>query len=90
VECGELQLNHNLLREIKALALRLPLVLHGEDKDFDSKFYDQMADGTLLAYLGIILQSCNNLNKFVRTLRNERTLQRQNFCRPRGRIRMKF
>jgi len=71
VESGQLQPNHDILREAKALASRLPLVLrdnvNGQDdeNDFDSEFYAHMADGTLLAYLGAVLKSCNNLNQFV-------------------------
>jgi len=67
VEAGELPSNHDVLREAKALASRLPLVVRdsAEGSGFGDEFDAQMADGTLLAYLGAVMKSCSNLSQFV-------------------------
>lgn len=62
VEAGELPHNHEIMRQAKALSDRLPVLEHDR---FGPEFYTQCNDGALLAYLGVIMKSCNNLNQFI-------------------------
>ena len=62
VEAGTLPLDHDTLREAKALADRLPVL---ESERFQPEFYTQCNDAALLAYLGTVMKSCNNLNQFI-------------------------
>ena len=62
VEAGQLPHNHQIMREAKALADRLPVL---ESERFRPEFYTQCNDGALLAYLGAVTKSCNNLNQFI-------------------------
>ena len=62
VESGQLPHNHDIMREVKALADRLPVL---ENEQFTPEFYTQCNDGALLTYLGTIMKSCNNLNQFI-------------------------
>ena len=62
VETGELKHNQEILREAKALSDRLPVLESGR---FKPDFYTECNDAALLAYLGTVMKSCNNLNQFV-------------------------
>ncbi|XP_041482711.1 COP9 signalosome complex subunit 6-like [Lytechinus variegatus] len=62
VQSGEVPMNHEILRDANSLCHRLP-VLH-LDK-FDTEFYNQCNDVTLMAYLGAITKGCNTINQFV-------------------------
>ncbi|XP_071498445.1 COP9 signalosome complex subunit 6-like [Diadema setosum] len=62
VQAGEVPMNHDVLRDANSLCHRLP-VLH-LDK-FDTDFYNQCNDVTLMAYLGAITKGCNTVNQFV-------------------------
>merc|ERR1711964_50588 len=63
VEAGELPHNHEILREAKALADRLP-VLESNDK-FKPEFYTQCNDVALMTMMGTIHKSCNDLVQFI-------------------------
>lgn len=62
VEAGSLPYNHEIMRQAKALADRLPVL---ENERFEPDFYTQCNDAALLAYLGSVMKSCNNLNQFI-------------------------
>jgi len=62
VEAGELPHNHEVMREAKALAARLPVL---EADRFRPEFYTQCNDAALLTYLGVVMKSCNNMNQFI-------------------------
>jgi len=63
VEAGELPHNHEILREAKALADRLP-VLESNDK-FKPEFYTQCNDVALMTMMGTIHKSCSDLVQFI-------------------------
>lgn len=62
VESGQLPHNHEIMREAKALADRLPVL---EADRFKPEYYTQCNDAALLTYLGTVMKSCNNLNQFI-------------------------
>eukprot|EP00096_Caligus_rogercresseyi_P013979 TRINITY_DN6539_c0_g1_i1.p1 TRINITY_DN6539_c0_g1~~TRINITY_DN6539_c0_g1_i1.p1 ORF type:complete len:339 (-),score=90.29 TRINITY_DN6539_c0_g1_i1:138-1034(-) len=76
VSTGELPHNHEILREAKALADRLPVL---ESSRFKPEFYSQYNDVALMTYLGSILKSSNNLNQYVNKLNV--LFPRQGTCR---------
>jgi len=59
---GEVPFNHDILREINALAHRLPVL--SSDK-FRGDFYNQCNDVALMSYLGTITKCCNTMNRFI-------------------------
>ncbi|XP_059089395.1 COP9 signalosome complex subunit 6-like [Tigriopus californicus] len=63
VHAGALPFNHDVMREAKALADRLPVL---ESARFQPEFYTQCNDAALLTYLGTIMKSCNHLNQFIK------------------------
>ena len=63
VEKGELPFNHEILREAKALADRLPILESNER--FTPEFYTQCNDVALMTLMGTIHKSCNDLVQFV-------------------------
>jgi len=62
VDRGELEHNHEIMRQIRALSHRLPVLESGR---FKPEFYTQCNDVALMALLGTIMKSANNLNQFV-------------------------
>jgi len=62
VEKGELPHNHEIMRQIRALSHRLPVLEPGR---FRPEFYTQCNDVALMALLGSVMKSANNLNQFV-------------------------
>lgn len=62
VERGELAHNHEIMRQIRALSNRLPVLETGR---FKPEFYTQCNDVALMALLGTVMKSSNNLNQFV-------------------------
>lgn len=58
----EVPFNHEILREINALAHRLPVL--SSDK-FRGDFYNQCNDVALMSYLGTITKCCNTMNRFI-------------------------
>jgi len=62
VERGELPHNHDIMRQIRALSHRLPVLESGR---FRPEFYTQCNDVALMALLGSVMKSANNLNQFV-------------------------
>ena len=54
VEAGELPHNHEILREAKALADRLPVIGAGDSNKFDPEFYTQVgfSDTIVRTYKG--------------------------------------
>jgi len=68
VEAGELPHNHEILREAKALADRLPVVMEAATAGtsrFDPEFYTQCNDVALMTLMGTIQKSCSDLNGFI-------------------------
>jgi len=65
VEAGELPHNHEILREAKALADRLPVIGAGDSNKFDPEFYTQCNDVALMTLMGTIHKSCNDLVGFI-------------------------
>jgi len=63
VEKGELPFNHEVLREAKALADRLP-ILASKDQ-FTPEFYTQCNDVALMTLMGSVHKSSNDLMQFV-------------------------
>ena len=59
---GTLQGNHEILRDIKSLVHRLPLM---DNPKFQSDYAVQCNDVTLITYLGSITKGCNTVNQFV-------------------------
>lgn len=59
---GEVEFNHEILRQVNALAHRLP-VLNSEK--FRGEFYNQCNDVALMSYLGTITKCCNTMNRFI-------------------------
>jgi len=59
---GELPHNHEIMRQIRALSNRLPVLETGR---FKPEFYTQCNDVALMALLGTVMKSSNNLNQFV-------------------------
>ena len=64
VQKGELPFNHEILREAKALADRLPCCLESSER-FRPEFYTQCNDVALMTLMGTIHKSCNDLVQFV-------------------------
>jgi len=64
VEAEQLPNNHEIMREAKALADRLPIVLENNDK-FKPEFYTQCNDVALVTMMGTIHKSCNDLVQFI-------------------------
>lgn len=62
VERGELPQNHEIMRQIRALSHRLPVL---EAERFQPHFFNQANDVALMALLGSVMKSANNLNQFV-------------------------
>jgi len=62
VEKGEVPHNHEIMRQIRALSHRLPVL---ESQRFKPEFYTQCNDVALMALLGTVMKSANNLNQFV-------------------------
>merc|ERR1712066_537881 len=62
VERGELEHNHEIMRQIRALSHRLPVL---ESERFKPEFYTQCNDVALITLLGTVMKSANNLNQFV-------------------------
>jgi len=62
VDDGTLQGNHEILRDIKSLVHRLPLM---DNPKFQSDYAVQCNDVTLITYLGSITKGCNTVNQFV-------------------------
>jgi len=62
VDRGELEHNHEIMRQIRALSHRLPVLESGR---FKPEFYTQCNDVALMALLGTVMKSANNLNQFV-------------------------
>ncbi|XP_076066687.1 COP9 signalosome subunit 6 isoform X2 [Oratosquilla oratoria] len=59
---GEVPFDHEILRQINALAHRLPVL--SSDK-FKGEFYNQCNDVALMAYLGTVTKCCNTMNRFI-------------------------
>ncbi|KAK4320840.1 hypothetical protein Pmani_008326 [Petrolisthes manimaculis] len=59
---SEVEFNHEILRQINALAHRLPVL--SNDK-FHGEFYNQCNDVALMSYLGTITKCCNTMNRFI-------------------------
>nr|XP_053649446.1 COP9 signalosome complex subunit 6-like isoform X1 [Cherax quadricarinatus]XP_053649447.1 COP9 signalosome complex subunit 6-like isoform X1 [Cherax quadricarinatus]XP_053649448.1 COP9 signalosome complex subunit 6-like isoform X1 [Cherax quadricarinatus] len=59
---GEVEFNHEILRQVNALAHRLPVL--SSDK-FRGEFYNQCNDVALMSYLGTITKCCNTMNRFI-------------------------
>ena len=62
VERGELEHNHEIMRQIRALSHRLPVL---ESDRFRPEFFTQCNDVALITLLGTVMKSANNLNQFV-------------------------
>eukprot|EP00088_Acartia_fossae_P037829 TRINITY_DN3905_c0_g1_i12.p1 TRINITY_DN3905_c0_g1~~TRINITY_DN3905_c0_g1_i12.p1 ORF type:complete len:328 (-),score=104.68 TRINITY_DN3905_c0_g1_i12:215-1198(-) len=62
VEKGELPHNHEIMRQIKSLSHRLPVL---QSDRFNPQFLTQCNDVALMTLLGTVMKSANNLNQFV-------------------------
>jgi len=62
VERGDLPHNHEIMRQVRALSHRLPVLEPGR---FRPEYYTQCNDVALMALLGAVMKSANNLNQFV-------------------------
>jgi len=62
VEKGELPSNHEIMRQVKALSHRLPVL---QPDRFQPDFLTQSNDVALMTLLGSVMKSANNLNQFV-------------------------
>lgn len=62
VDEGTLQGNHEILRDIKSLVHRLPVM---DNPKFQFDYAVQCNDVTLMTYLGSITKGCNTVNQFV-------------------------
>lgn len=62
VQAGEIQKNHEILRETYSLCHRLPVLNTSRFKD---EFYNQCNDVSLMTYLGTLTKGCNTINQFV-------------------------
>lgn len=62
VEKGELPMNHEVMRQIRALTHRLPVL---EPERFQDDFFTQSNDVALMTLLGTVMKSANSLNQFV-------------------------
>merc|ERR1740124_1993399 len=76
---GRLEHNHEIMRQIRALSHRLPVLESGR---FKPEFYTQCNDVALMALLGTVMKSANNLNQFVNKFST--VYQRQGGRRMRG------
>ncbi|XP_071521892.1 COP9 signalosome complex subunit 6 [Panulirus ornatus] len=59
---GEVEFNHEILRQVNALAHRLPVL---NSNKFRGEFYNQCNDVALMSYLGTITKCCNTMNRFI-------------------------
>jgi len=66
VHNGQLPRNEEILREVKSICSRLPIVSSNER--FADEFRNQCGDVTLICYLGMLTKSCNTLNQVVSKL----------------------
>jgi len=62
VEAGEIEKDHQILREAYSLIHRLPLM---NTKQFDDEFLTQCNDVNLIVYLGVITKCSDTFNKFL-------------------------
>lgn len=62
VENGDLEYNHEIMRDAKSLADRLPVL---ESASFMPEFYTQCNDVALMTLMGTVQKSCNNLTQFI-------------------------
>lgn len=62
VEKGEVEKNHDVLREAYSLCYRLPVL---NTLRFKEDYYNQCSDVCLMAYLGSMTRGCNTMNQFV-------------------------
>ena len=62
VESGELEYNHEIMRDAKALADRLPVL---ETELFLPEFYTQCNDVALMTLMDTVQKSCLNLTQFI-------------------------
>ncbi|XP_023320520.1 COP9 signalosome complex subunit 6 [Eurytemora carolleeae] len=62
VERGDVPRNHEILRQVRALSHRLPVL---ESSRFQPDFFTQANDVALMTLLGSVMKSANNLNQFV-------------------------
>jgi len=62
VQAGEVEKNHEILREAYSLCHRLPVL---NTARFNDEFYNQCNDVSLMTYLGTITKGCNTINQFV-------------------------
>jgi len=79
VEKGEVPKNHEILRQIKSLSHRLPVL---QSDRFNPEFLTQCNDVALMTLLGTVMKSANNLNQFVNKF--SVSYQRQGGRRMRG------
>jgi COP9 signalosome complex subunit 6 len=79
VEKGELPQNHEILRQIKSMSHRLPVL---QSDRFNPDFLTQCNDVALMTLLGTVMKSANNLNQFVNKF--SVSYQRQGGRRMRG------
>jgi len=62
VQAGEVEKNHEILREAYSLCHRLPVL---NTSRFKEEFYNQCNDVSLMTYLGTLTKGCNSINQFV-------------------------
>jgi len=62
VDDGTLTGNEEILRDIKSLVHKLPLM---DNEQFQSDYRVQCNDVTLMTYLGSVTKGCNTVNQFV-------------------------
>ncbi|KAK7090209.1 COP9 signalosome complex subunit 6-like [Littorina saxatilis] len=62
VEKGEVEKNHDVLREAYSLCYRLPVL---STLRFKEDYFNQCSDVCLMAYLGAMTKGCNTMNQFV-------------------------
>lgn len=61
IQNGLLPRNEEILRQVKSICSRLPIVSSNER--FADEFRNQCGDVTLICYLGMLTKSCNTLNQ---------------------------
>jgi len=62
IQSGQVERNHEILREAHSLVHRLPVL---NSNKFKGDFYNQCNDVGLMTYLGTITKGCNSINQFV-------------------------
>jgi len=62
VKNGEVEVNHEILRDCMSLCQRLPVL---NTKSFEENFFDQYNDITLMTYLAAITKGCNISNELI-------------------------